>query len=69
MNKEILQDERVLACQSEVEELLGDEGRTLLRPSGTEPLIRVMVEALDPDKCTQAIDRLTSCLTAVNADY
>ncbi len=69
MNKAILEDERVLACQSEVEELLGDEGRTLLRPSGTEPLIRVMVEALDPDKCKQAVSTLKACLLDVNADY
>lgn len=30
---------------AEVEEELGDEGRVLVRPSGTEPLVRVMVEA------------------------
>jgi len=31
----------------EVEEQLGEEGRVLLRPSGTEPLIRVMIEGRD----------------------
>ncbi|MGH2753787.1 MAG: phosphoglucosamine mutase [Actinomycetota bacterium] len=30
-----------------IEDEMGDEGRVLLRPSGTEPLVRVMVEALD----------------------
>jgi phosphoglucosamine mutase len=32
-----------------VEASLGDDGRVLLRPSGTEPLVRVMVEAADRD--------------------
>lgn len=40
-----LDHEGVQAAVSQVQELLGDEGRVLLRPSGTEPLVRVMVEA------------------------
>jgi len=39
-----LESEQVLAAKSEVEALLGVRGRVLLRKSGTEPLIRVMVE-------------------------
>lgn len=39
-----LESEEVLAAQSEVEAKMGERGRVLLRKSGTEPLIRVMVE-------------------------
>lgn len=38
-------DERVLAAVAAAEARLGDTGRVLLRSSGTEPLVRVMVEA------------------------
>lgn len=38
-------DEAVQAAVREVEGRLGDTGRVLLRPSGTEPLVRVMIEA------------------------
>ena len=40
-------DEGVREAVAAVEATLGDSGRVLLRPSGTEPLVRVMVEAAD----------------------
>lgn len=43
-NKALMAADAVQAAVVEVEQALGNEGRVLLRPSGTEPLIRVMVE-------------------------
>ena len=45
------------AVQRESEGLEG-RGRVLVRPSGTEPLVRVMVEAPDEDECQQIAQRL-----------
>jgi phosphoglucosamine mutase len=51
-------DPAVLAVVSEVEAELGGKGRVLLRPSGTEPLIRVMVEADTEANAKRAADRI-----------
>jgi phosphoglucosamine mutase len=40
-------DEAIAAAVTGAEKRLGDTGRVLLRPSGTEPMVRVMVEAAD----------------------
>lgn len=39
---------------------LGDQGRVLVRPSGTEPLIRVMIEAETEAICNQYVDEIMS---------
>jgi phosphoglucosamine mutase len=43
---------------------LGAGGRVLVRPSGTEPLVRIMVEAETEEAATAYTDRLTAALTA-----
>ncbi len=45
-----------------VEADLGDEGRVLVRPSGTEPVVRVMVEAGSAEIAELAVARLTAAL-------
>jgi phosphoglucosamine mutase len=47
---------------SEVEASLGSTGRVLLRASGTEPVIRVMVETFDPAAAESAVDRLCAAV-------
>ncbi|KUN26398.1 phosphoglucosamine mutase [Streptomyces antibioticus] len=50
------------AAVSEAERELGSTGRVLLRPSGTEPLVRVMVEAADIDQARSVAGRLADAV-------
>jgi phosphoglucosamine mutase len=42
--KKYLEDEAIASRIKEIEEIFHGEGRVLIRPSGTEPLVRVMIE-------------------------
>lgn len=55
---EVKKDEVVQEKIKEVESILGDEGRVLVRESGTEPVIRVMVEASTDELCTKYVDEI-----------
>ena len=49
-------DPDVQAAVSEIAAKLGDSGRILVRESGTEPVVRVMVEAETEDLCQKYVD-------------
>ncbi|MUK63459.1 phosphoglucosamine mutase [Aliivibrio fischeri] len=57
-----LESEAVKAAQADVEAKLGDNGRVLLRKSGTEPLIRVMVEGEDAELVTQYAQQIADAV-------
>ena len=64
----VLSDKRVITQVAAVEAELGGQGRVLLRPSGTEPLIRVMVEAVDKARLDAAMDKLVTVLKAASQE-
>ena len=54
----------VVKAVEEVAISLGNEGRILVRESGTEPLIRVMVEAGTDELCHENVDRVVKVMEA-----
>ncbi|MBI2379674.1 MAG: phosphoglucosamine mutase [Gammaproteobacteria bacterium] len=59
-----LEHERVKSAVREQEARLGDSGRVLLRPSGTEPLVRVMVEGSDAALVQDCAERIAEAVRA-----
>ena len=57
-------DEAVQAAVKAVAEALGDTGRILVRESGTEPVVRVMVEAPDHDTCQKYVSQVVEAIKA-----
>jgi phosphoglucosamine mutase len=56
------QNPRLAEMQDEVTRELGDRGRVLIRASGTEPVLRVMVESADAEQCARCAERIAATL-------
>ena len=54
----------LIAAKQAAESTLGSDGRVLIRPSGTEPLLRVMVEARDAELARSLAERLVESVAA-----
>ena len=63
----VLKAAAVTEAVAGLEEALGDRGRILLRASGTQPLVRVMVEGLDGDQVHQVASRLAATVRSAAA--
>jgi len=59
---EAIANEEVQRVIREVEEEMAGNGRILVRPSGTEPLVRVMAEAPTNELCDQYVERIASVI-------
>lgn len=55
-------DERTQRLLHSTEEQLGTDGRVVLRPSGTQPLLRIMVEMKDANRCSALADHMEAQL-------
>jgi len=62
--KEARENAEVQKAVAEVEARLGDDGRILVRESGTEPVIRVMVEAATDELCKVCVDNVINVIYA-----
>jgi phosphoglucosamine mutase len=61
--KKYEKDPEILAEMKRLEELMAGEGRVLIRPSGTEPLVRVMIEGQNLEEITKLAEGLARLVT------
>ncbi|MGD6834424.1 phosphoglucosamine mutase [Sutcliffiella halmapala] len=60
----VTENEKVAAVIAEVEAEMEGNGRILVRPSGTEPLVRVMAEAPTQELCNEYVERIVAVVRA-----
>jgi len=65
--KSVATSQAVERAVSEAERRLGEEGRILLRPSGTEPVVRVMVEHTDETVCREVCEAVAGTVAEVGS--
>jgi phosphoglucosamine mutase len=62
-----LSEDKVVNAIEDARKRLGDGGRLVIRPSGTEPVIRVMAEGDDRDLVERIVDDVVDVISAVAA--
>lgn len=60
--KAVIENEAVQRKKCEIEEKLGENGRLILRESGTEPVIRVMAEATTDELCKHFVEEMVKVI-------
>ena len=63
--KAIMENPQVKELEQEISKQLGDDGRILLRESGTEPVIRVMVEAAEDELCEKYVGKMVDLIKSL----
>ncbi|HIV59437.1 MAG TPA: phosphoglucosamine mutase [Candidatus Stackebrandtia faecavium] len=63
-DKGVVTSDAIQSCVKEHEEALGESGRILLRPSGTEPIVRVMVEATTAQRAGEVAEEIAALVKA-----
>ncbi|MCP8971277.1 phosphoglucosamine mutase [Ectobacillus ponti] len=66
--KEAMEDQQILEAIRAAEEEMAGNGRILVRPSGTEPLVRVMAEAPTQELCEQYVSRIVEVVKAQSGE-
>lgn len=62
--EKVMNDKKVTSCIKQVEKMINGEGRILLRQSGTEPVVRVMVECERREKCIEYAEIISDTILA-----
>ena len=65
----IFSDEGVRSALNAVEKKIGGKGRALIRESGTEPVIRIMVECENEEKCKEYADIIAEAVAKGGHNY
>lgn len=55
-------DEEIQSKIKEIEKTFSDEGRVIIRPSGTEPLVRVMIEGKNQENITKKAEEIAKLI-------
>ena len=63
--KAVLEHPAVKEVIEQVKEDLGSDGRILVRESGTEPLLRVMVEATTQELCKEYVEKVIETMKSI----